>query len=319
MSRLNSNGAPCDASKVKKIFVGGLAPTVDETALREYFQRFGDVEDAVVMYDPHSSRPRGFGFITFCDVSSVDHVFLCGVMQELHDKQIEIKRAVPREDMAPPRRTRATPPPQSTVPLGNVARMNGYNSAPLPDYNSSAFVSGLLQGSLAGQQLQQQQAIWGNAPPPPPIQQNHLLGLQHQAMNVNRFAAQSQGSSYSNLTAGLAAAGPIGRGNSAVSSCVTPAVSLPLGLNLGGADDYSSGSLSHSHDSFTGGGSAGSGMNPGNFSLISFPDRGFLGQEYSGGSSLPDGLIDSSYMAGGSSGFGSLGFSGMGTIGGTAF
>ena len=61
-------------SRTKKIFVGGLAPTVDESVFRLYFERFGEVEDAVVMYDHDNKRPRGFGFITFAAEDSVDQV-----------------------------------------------------------------------------------------------------------------------------------------------------------------------------------------------------------------------------------------------------
>lgn len=33
--------------------------------LRDYFEKFGPVQDAVVMKDPVTKRSRGFGFITF--------------------------------------------------------------------------------------------------------------------------------------------------------------------------------------------------------------------------------------------------------------
>ena len=42
--------------------------------LRTYFQAYGPVQDAVVMKDPVSRRSRGFGFITFEDIESVDNV-----------------------------------------------------------------------------------------------------------------------------------------------------------------------------------------------------------------------------------------------------
>ena len=41
--------------------------------LRKYFGVYGSVQDAVVMKDPVSRRSRGFGFITFSDVSAVDN------------------------------------------------------------------------------------------------------------------------------------------------------------------------------------------------------------------------------------------------------
>lgn len=37
------------SQRTKKIFVGGLAPSVDEQAFRKYFEQYGSVEDAVVM------------------------------------------------------------------------------------------------------------------------------------------------------------------------------------------------------------------------------------------------------------------------------
>ena len=40
--------------------------------LKSYFSNYGAVHDAVVMKDPVSCRSRGFGFITFEDVDSVD-------------------------------------------------------------------------------------------------------------------------------------------------------------------------------------------------------------------------------------------------------
>lgn len=87
------------SQRSRKVFVGGLAPSVDEKAFREYFERYGAVKDAVVMYDHENKRPRGFGFVTFQDDESVAKVFNNGVMQTLHDKKIEIKHAVPRDQM----------------------------------------------------------------------------------------------------------------------------------------------------------------------------------------------------------------------------
>ncbi|KAI8470068.1 MAG: hypothetical protein J3K34DRAFT_368705, partial [Monoraphidium minutum] len=87
-----AGGARGDAAaqKTRKIFVGGLAPSVDDAALRAYFEQYGPVEDGVVMYDHDNKRPRGFGFITFAEEGAVDRVFVSGAMQSLHDKQIEI-------------------------------------------------------------------------------------------------------------------------------------------------------------------------------------------------------------------------------------
>ena len=44
--------------RTKKIFVGGLAPTVTEDEFKRYFEQFGNITDVVVMYDHISQRTR---------------------------------------------------------------------------------------------------------------------------------------------------------------------------------------------------------------------------------------------------------------------
>jgi len=56
---------PVLQTKTKKVFVGGLASTITEKDFREYFEQFGTIVDGVVIYDPNTQRPRGFGFITY--------------------------------------------------------------------------------------------------------------------------------------------------------------------------------------------------------------------------------------------------------------
>lgn len=41
---------------------------------RSYFENFGTITDVVVMYDHQTQRPRGFGFISFDQESSVETV-----------------------------------------------------------------------------------------------------------------------------------------------------------------------------------------------------------------------------------------------------
>lgn len=47
------------SQRTKKIFVGGLAPSVDEQAFRKYFEQYGPVEDAVVMWVSDSQLLSG--------------------------------------------------------------------------------------------------------------------------------------------------------------------------------------------------------------------------------------------------------------------
>ncbi|XP_020584915.1 heterogeneous nuclear ribonucleoprotein 1-like isoform X2 [Phalaenopsis equestris] len=82
--------------RTKKLFVGGLPPTLSDMEFREYFEAFGIVTDVVVMYDQNTQRPRGFGFVTFDSEDSVDRV----LQKQFHDvggKAVEVKRALPKD------------------------------------------------------------------------------------------------------------------------------------------------------------------------------------------------------------------------------
>merc|ERR1719169_280828 len=53
----------------RKIFIGGLAHKTTTQHLRDHFQRFGSIVDAVVLRWP-DGRSRGFGYATFAEISS---------------------------------------------------------------------------------------------------------------------------------------------------------------------------------------------------------------------------------------------------------
>lgn len=59
-----SSSAPAYGES-KKVFVGGLPPSVTEQDFRTYFAEFGRITDAVVMIDRDTQRSRGFGFVSF--------------------------------------------------------------------------------------------------------------------------------------------------------------------------------------------------------------------------------------------------------------
>ncbi|BBN20335.1 hypothetical protein MPTK1_8g18320 [Marchantia polymorpha subsp. ruderalis] len=91
-----SEMSPEDLSK--KVFVGGLSPSVESDDLRFYFEeKFGPVMDAVVIGSQSGDQvqSRGFGFVTFKNEESV----LLAVKTHyvnLFGKKVEIKGAVPR-------------------------------------------------------------------------------------------------------------------------------------------------------------------------------------------------------------------------------
>ncbi|XXG94785.1 hypothetical protein Hte_001043 [Hypoxylon texense] len=48
-----------------KLFIGGLAWHTDDATLRQKFEEFGPVEEAVVVKDRDTGRSRGFGFVRY--------------------------------------------------------------------------------------------------------------------------------------------------------------------------------------------------------------------------------------------------------------
>ena len=59
-------------TKTKKVFVGGIQHGTSENDLKEYFEKFGDVTEVVIMFDKITTRCRGFGFVTFDNEDCVD-------------------------------------------------------------------------------------------------------------------------------------------------------------------------------------------------------------------------------------------------------
>ncbi|XP_006818923.1 RNA-binding protein 38-like [Saccoglossus kowalevskii] len=50
-----------------KLFVGGLPYSTTDKSLREYFDNFGEIEEAVVITDRQTGKSRGYGFVTMAD------------------------------------------------------------------------------------------------------------------------------------------------------------------------------------------------------------------------------------------------------------
>ncbi|EFJ26637.1 hypothetical protein SELMODRAFT_172407, partial [Selaginella moellendorffii] len=79
-----------------KIFVGGVSWETTDEKLKEYFQSYGDVVEAMIMKDRTTGRGRGFGFVVFADPDVADRV-----VQDKHSingKLVEAKKAVPRDE-----------------------------------------------------------------------------------------------------------------------------------------------------------------------------------------------------------------------------
>ncbi|KAF9619413.1 hypothetical protein IFM89_006600 [Coptis chinensis] len=54
-------------SDLSKLFIGGISWDTNENRLKENFQSYGDVVEAMIMKDRATGRARGFGFVVFAD------------------------------------------------------------------------------------------------------------------------------------------------------------------------------------------------------------------------------------------------------------
>jgi len=80
------------------IYVGNLSYDTDDAALREAFERFGDVSDARVIMDKFTNRSRGFGFVEMPDNSQAQAAIDGLDGTDLQGRTVKVNQARPRED-----------------------------------------------------------------------------------------------------------------------------------------------------------------------------------------------------------------------------
>jgi RNA recognition motif-containing protein len=47
------------------MFIGGLTVNTTDEMLRDFYAKWGDLVDCIVMRDSATKRSRGFGFVTY--------------------------------------------------------------------------------------------------------------------------------------------------------------------------------------------------------------------------------------------------------------
>lgn len=78
------------------MFVGGLSWETTEKTLTDYFSKFGEISDCVIMLHPESGQSRGFGFLTFADPKACQAVIDTSP-HTIDGRTVDPKPAVPRD------------------------------------------------------------------------------------------------------------------------------------------------------------------------------------------------------------------------------
>lgn len=81
----------------KKLYVGGIAYSVDDASLEQMFAEFGNVESAKVIKDFQTGRSKGFGFVEMSSAQEAQ-----SAIQKLHGtthegRTITVSEARPQE------------------------------------------------------------------------------------------------------------------------------------------------------------------------------------------------------------------------------
>jgi len=81
---------------MSKLFIGGLAWHTDENALRQKFEEFGAVEEAVVVKDRDTGRSRGFGFVRYGQETDAEAAITAMNNIEFDGRTIRVDKASER-------------------------------------------------------------------------------------------------------------------------------------------------------------------------------------------------------------------------------
>merc|ERR1719365_508332 len=147
---------PKMVTRTKKIFVGGLSAPSTLEDVKNYFEQFGRIEDAMLMFDKQTNRHRGFGFVTFECEEIVDKV--CEIhFHEINNKTVECKKAQPKEVMMP--QSQKTRLNQAILVPGGHTPAFGF--AGMPGMYAINTVNGLAMAGQLGYPLAAAQGAYG--------------------------------------------------------------------------------------------------------------------------------------------------------------
>jgi RNA recognition motif-containing protein len=82
----------------KKLYVGNLTYSVNESDLESLFSEFGTVQSAQIIVDRETNRSKGFGFVEM-ETDAQAQAAIAALHEQEHDgRRLTVNEAKPRED-----------------------------------------------------------------------------------------------------------------------------------------------------------------------------------------------------------------------------
>lgn len=91
MSYQQTNGLGPGRSDDRKLFVGGLGRNISEKELKDYFCKYGEIENVSIKTDVFTGQSRGFAFVLFKNAKSIDDLLNAGD-HYIGNKKVDPKR-----------------------------------------------------------------------------------------------------------------------------------------------------------------------------------------------------------------------------------
>jgi len=97
-----------------KIYVGNLPFTYGFKELSGLFEKFGKIQEAIVIADKYEGKSKGFGFVTFVEEASAKKAVEEMNGKDADGRALKVNEATPREDSRSPE-TSETPKTEEKV------------------------------------------------------------------------------------------------------------------------------------------------------------------------------------------------------------
>jgi len=85
----------------KKLYVGGISYSTNDSGLKDAFAQVGTVVSATIIMDKMTGRSKGFGFVEMSSDAEADAAIAKWNGQELDGRKLTVNEARPMEPRAP--------------------------------------------------------------------------------------------------------------------------------------------------------------------------------------------------------------------------